>query len=86
MSARDTDAMTHNTRYVRCTKLNADRQRRIVNAVVEPAWQRKKQMGYTRPATWDDVKNLARELHAQNVEYALVDDYAIAAAVKRLER
>jgi hypothetical protein len=34
---------------------------------------------YTRPATWDDVRNLARLLHAAGVEYALVGGYAIAA-------
>jgi hypothetical protein len=36
-------------------------------------------MEYTRPATWDDVVKLARELNAQGAEYALVDGYAIAA-------
>lgn len=34
---------------------------------------------YTRPATWDDVKNLARLLNEAGVEYALVGGYAIAA-------
>lgn len=34
---------------------------------------------YTRPATWDDVKKLARLLNAAGVEYALVGGYAIAA-------
>ena len=34
---------------------------------------------YTRPATWDDVKRLARLLNAGGVEYALVGGYAIAA-------
>jgi hypothetical protein len=34
---------------------------------------------YTRPATWDDVKQLARLLNEAGVEYALVDGYAIAA-------
>ncbi len=34
---------------------------------------------YTRPATWDDVRNLARMLHEAGVEYALVGGYAIAA-------
>lgn len=34
---------------------------------------------YTRPATWDDVKSLARHLGEQDVEYALVGGYALAA-------
>jgi predicted nucleotidyltransferase len=34
---------------------------------------------YTRPATWDDVKLLARLLREENVEYALIGGYAIAA-------
>lgn len=34
---------------------------------------------YTRPATWDDVKTLARHLEAAGAEYALVGAYAIAA-------
>ena len=34
---------------------------------------------YTRPATWDDVKQLARMLNDAGVEYALVGGYAIAA-------
>ena len=34
---------------------------------------------YTRPATWDDVKQLARLLNEAGVEYALVGGYAIAA-------
>jgi hypothetical protein len=34
---------------------------------------------YTRPATWDDVKTLARYLDEQGVEYALVGGYALAA-------
>lgn len=34
---------------------------------------------YTRPATWDDVKTLARFLEEAGVEYALVGGYAIAA-------
>jgi hypothetical protein len=34
---------------------------------------------YTRPATWDDVKELARLLNDAGVEYALVGGYAIAA-------
>lgn len=33
---------------------------------------------YTRPATWEDLKRLARLLHEANVEYALVGGYAIA--------
>jgi hypothetical protein len=33
---------------------------------------------YTRPATWDDVKTLARHLDAQGVDYALVGGYALA--------
>lgn len=36
-------------------------------------------MEYTRPATWDDVKVLARYLDEAGVEYALVGGYAIAA-------
>jgi hypothetical protein len=34
---------------------------------------------YTRPATWDDVKTLARYLADERVEYALIGGYAIAA-------
>jgi hypothetical protein len=34
---------------------------------------------YTRPATWDDVKTLARLLDDEGVEYALIGGYAIAA-------
>jgi len=34
---------------------------------------------YTRPATWDDVKTLAKLLNEAGVEYALVGGYAIAA-------
>jgi hypothetical protein len=34
---------------------------------------------YTRPATWDDVKTLARYLDEAGAEYALVGAYAIAA-------
>ncbi len=34
---------------------------------------------YTRPATWEDVKQIARYLHSEGVEYALVGGYAIAA-------
>jgi len=34
---------------------------------------------YTRPATWDDVKTVARFLDEAGVEYALVGAYAIAA-------
>lgn len=36
-------------------------------------------MEFTRPATWDDVKTLARYLDEAQVEYALVGGYAIAA-------
>jgi hypothetical protein len=36
-------------------------------------------MEYTRPATWDDVKMLARYLDEAGVEYALVGGYALAA-------
>lgn len=36
-------------------------------------------MEFTRPATWDDVKTLARYLEEAGVEYALVGGYAIAA-------
>jgi hypothetical protein len=36
-------------------------------------------MEYTRPATWDDVKTLARYLGDAGVEYALVGGYALAA-------
>ena len=36
-------------------------------------------MEYTRPATWDDVKTVARYLEEAGVEYALVGGYAIAA-------
>jgi hypothetical protein len=36
-------------------------------------------MQFTRPATWDDVKLLARYLDEAGVEYALVGGYAIAA-------
>lgn len=34
---------------------------------------------YTRPATWDDVKQIALLLNEAGVEYALVGGYAIAA-------
>jgi hypothetical protein len=34
---------------------------------------------YTRPATWDDVKQLARLLREAQVAYALIGGYAIAA-------
>lgn len=33
---------------------------------------------YTRPATWDDLKQVARYLNQSGVEYALVGGYAIA--------
>lgn len=36
-------------------------------------------MEYTRPATWDDVRLLARYLTDAGAEHALVDGYAIAA-------
>jgi len=36
-------------------------------------------MEFTRPATWDDVRTLARFLEEAGVEYALVGGYAIAA-------
>jgi hypothetical protein len=36
-------------------------------------------MEYTRPATWEDVKTLARHLDDAGVNYALVGGYAIAA-------
>lgn len=36
-------------------------------------------MEYTRPATWEDVKTLARYLEEAGVQYALVGGYAIAA-------
>ena len=34
---------------------------------------------YTRPATWDDVKAIARYLEEAGVEYALVGGYALGA-------
>lgn len=34
---------------------------------------------YTRPATWEDVKTIARLLNAAGVRYALVGGYALAA-------
>ncbi len=34
---------------------------------------------FTRPATWDDLKELARRLSEAQVDYALVGGYAIAA-------
>ena len=36
-------------------------------------------MEYTRPATWDDLKMLARYLDEAGAEYALVGGYAVAA-------
>lgn len=36
-------------------------------------------MDYTRPATWEDVKFIARHFAEAGVEYALVGGYAIAA-------
>lgn len=35
--------------------------------------------GFTRPATWEDVKTVARHLNAAGVEYALAGGYALAA-------
>jgi len=34
---------------------------------------------FTRPATWDDVKLIARLFSQANVEYALIGGYAVAA-------
>jgi hypothetical protein len=34
---------------------------------------------FTRPATWEDVKHLARYLEEARVEYALIGGYALAA-------
>lgn len=34
---------------------------------------------YTRPATWEDVKRVARYLEENKVEYALIGGYALAA-------
>lgn len=34
---------------------------------------------YTRPATWEDVKTVARHLNAAGVEYALAGGYALSA-------
>jgi Aminoglycoside-2''-adenylyltransferase len=34
---------------------------------------------FTRPATWDDLKLVARHLNEAEVEYALIGGYAIAA-------
>jgi hypothetical protein len=34
---------------------------------------------YTRPATWEDLKQLARYLREEGAEYALIGGYAIAA-------
>jgi hypothetical protein len=36
-------------------------------------------MEFTRPATWDDLKTLARYLADAGAEYALVGGYAVAA-------
>jgi len=36
-------------------------------------------MEFTRPATWDDVRTIARYLEESGAEYALVGGYAIAA-------
>ena len=35
--------------------------------------------GFTRPATWEDVKLLARHFEQADVEYALIGGYALAA-------
>ena len=35
--------------------------------------------GFTRPATWEDVKLLARHFEQAGVEYALIGGYALAA-------
>jgi hypothetical protein len=34
---------------------------------------------FTRPATWDDLKVVARALNAEGARYALIGGYAIAA-------
>lgn len=34
---------------------------------------------YTRPATWEDLKRLAKLLHEANAEYALVADLLLEA-------
>lgn len=34
---------------------------------------------YTRPATWEDVKQVARYLEEAGVDYALIGGYALAA-------
>ena len=36
-------------------------------------------MEFTRPATWEDLKSLARYLEEAGVEYALIGSYALAA-------
>lgn len=36
-------------------------------------------MEFTRPATWEDLKSLARYLDEAGVEYALIGGYALAA-------
>jgi hypothetical protein len=36
-------------------------------------------MDFTRPATWDDVKAIARYMEEAGAEYALVGGYAVAA-------
>ncbi|MBI2754220.1 MAG: hypothetical protein HYX46_12060 [Betaproteobacteria bacterium] len=38
---------------------------------------------FTRPATWEDVKRLARYLEEARVEYALIGGYALAAHGRR---
>ena len=35
-------------------------------------------MQFTRPATWDDVKTIARYLDDAGAQYALVGGYAVA--------
>ena len=34
---------------------------------------------FTRPATWEDLKRLARALNSEQARYALIGGYAIAA-------
>ena len=41
---------------------------------------------FTRPATWDDVKTLARYLGEAGVDYALVGGYAIAAGLVKTKQ
>ncbi len=45
-----------------------------------PCWQGAPNVPeFTRPATWEDVKTLARLFNEAGVEYALVGGYAVAA-------